>query len=634
MSEDYLVVATAGHIDHGKSALVRALTGTDPDRLKEEKARGITIELGFAHATLGATTVAFVDVPGHERFVKTMLAGVGGVDAVMLVVAADESVMPQTREHFDICRLLHLARGLVVLSKCDLVDSTTLAVAAAEVRELVAGSFLEDAPVLAVSARTGEGLEALRAALVGLSVRRGRQEEAAVRLPIDRVFTMTGFGTVVTGTLQGGALRVDDELLILPAGRPVRVRGLHLHGRAQPQVVGRHRVAVNLAGIDVAEVARGDSLVRAGVLTVTRRIDAEIEVLPSAHALRHGERVRFHCGTADVFARLVLGAESRAAAPGGRALVRLRLEAPVALTRSDRFILRSSSHAMTVAGGRVLDPDPALKAPRSLDARTRWQLLATNSEADLVALTTMVTERGAAAMAIGTLATRGGVPPPELPHVVSALTAHHQIARAGDMLVAETVVATLTKALLILVEAFHRRDPLAEGLPREEARERLFARAAPAVFELILTRLREGGELHVRDRLTSTRHQAGLSADERHVVDTLERVYREAGLTPPEPPALAAQEGLPGAAVGKLIEVMVRQKRLVRTGGLIFHPEALARLRESVRGLRPAAGQPVTIDVATFKQHYGVSRKFAIPLLEWLDRERVTRRVGDARLVL
>src|SRR5262245_36782182 len=290
-----IVVGTAGHIDHGKSALVHALTGTDPDRLKEEKARGITIDLGFAHTAIGGINFAFVDVPGHERFVKNMLAGVGGIDLVTLVVAADESVMPQTRQHFEICRLLHVPAGLVALTKADLVDEDTLEIARLEVRELVAGSFLDGAPIVPVSARTGSGLEAFRAAVIEVSGRvRDRAVDSVTRLPIDRVFSMKGFGTVVTGTLVAGQLTVDRELTLMPGARSVKVRGVQVHGEKRTEAQAGQRVAVNLGGVDVHEIARGQNLVTPGAFAESRVADAVVEVLPGAKPLRHGARVRFH----------------------------------------------------------------------------------------------------------------------------------------------------------------------------------------------------------------------------------------------------------------------------------------------------------------------------------------------------
>src|SRR5947207_15806477 len=295
-----VVVGTAGHIDHGKSALVRALTGTDPDRLKEEKARGITIDLGFAHQVIGDINFAFVDVPGHERFVKNMLAGVGGIDVVVLVVAADESVMPQTREHFDICRLLHVSAGLVALTKVDLADPEILELTRLEVRELVAGSFLEAAPIVPVSAKTGDGLDDLRAALVEVSRRTpARAGRGVTRLPIDRVFSMKGFGTVVTGTLVSGRVAVDQEFVLAPADKhaTVKVRGVQVHGQKQPAALAGNRTAVNLSGVDVADVSRGQSIVTPGAFEVTRLADATVQVLPDAKPLKHGARVRFHQGT-------------------------------------------------------------------------------------------------------------------------------------------------------------------------------------------------------------------------------------------------------------------------------------------------------------------------------------------------
>ncbi|MGH9144850.1 MAG: selenocysteine-specific translation elongation factor, partial [Vicinamibacterales bacterium] len=390
-----IVVGTAGHIDHGKSTLVLALTGTDPDRLKEEKARGITIDLGFAHLTLDDIDLAFVDVPGHERFVKNMLAGIGGIDLVVLVVAADESVMPQTREHFDICRLLHVPAGVIALTKADLVDADTLELARMELRELVAGSFLEAAPIVPVSARTGEGLDTLRAALVkGSRDASGRKAAAVTRLPIDRVFSMKGFGTVVTGTLVSGRVAADTELVVVPGGRHVKVRGVQVHGEKRAEAVAGQRTAINLGGIEVQEVARGQVLVTPGAFEETRIADATIEVLPGAKPLKHGVRVRFHQGTAEILGRVAIigpaqpalvrlgdlpgdaGAWSVLTLPaGGRGFIRLRLEAPAVLARGDRYILRAYSPPVTIAGGLILDPRPPRTAIRTVAALDRCQRL-------------------------------------------------------------------------------------------------------------------------------------------------------------------------------------------------------------------------------------------------------------------
>ncbi|HSP89793.1 MAG TPA: selenocysteine-specific translation elongation factor, partial [Vicinamibacterales bacterium] len=382
----HIVIGTAGHIDHGKSSLVLALTGTDPDRLKEEKARGITIDLGFAHWEAAGLSVAFIDVPGHERFVKNMLAGVGGLDAVMLVVAADESVMPQTREHFEICRLLQVPAGLVVLTKIDAIERGMLDLVRADVAELVAGSFLEAAPVLAVSARTGEGLDALKAALAGVgAAAAGRREDGPARLPIDRVFSMRGFGTVVTGTLVGGRLDAESAAVVLPGDQSVKVRGVQVHGARVTRAVAGQRVAVNMGGVDVGDLLRGQTLASAGAFSATRVVDVRMELLGGARALRHGARVRFHQGTSEVLGRVAVssivadgghgGGETAPATevpPGRSAYARLRLEAPVVVTRGDRFIVRAYSPPDTIGGGMVLDPQPPRGGIRTAAGRPRF----------------------------------------------------------------------------------------------------------------------------------------------------------------------------------------------------------------------------------------------------------------------
>jgi selenocysteine-specific elongation factor len=402
----HIVIGTAGHIDHGKSTLVQALTGIDPDRLKEEKARGITIDLGFAHCQIGDTRVAFVDVPGHERFVRNMLAGATGIDAVLLVVAADESVMPQTREHFAICRLLGVGTGVIALTKSDAADAETRAIARAEVADLAAGSFLERAAIVDVSARTGDGLDQLRAALIAVAANApARSTDGPMRLPIDRAFSMKGFGTVVTGTLVSGALQVDDEVDLLPAGRRVRIRGLQVHGARVRDAESGQRVAVNLDGVDTAEIERGDLLATPGVFTHTLVADVEIDVLPDTKPLTHGTRVRVHHGTREALARV--GVVDRTITPGTRAHARLRLESPLVMTRDDRFVLRAYSPMITIAGGRVLDPHPPRTALRTAAARARFTALAPESPFAAAAL--MLEESGREGLPLSALTGRLGL---------------------------------------------------------------------------------------------------------------------------------------------------------------------------------------------------------------------------------
>ena len=498
----HVVIGTAGHIDHGKSALVRALTGTDPDRLKEEKARGITIDLGFANWSDGDTQLAFVDVPGHERFVKNMLAGASGIDGVLLVIAADESVMPQTREHFDICRLLGVTSGIVALTKTDMVDRETVELVELETADLLAGSPLEDMPVVPVSARTGEGVEDVRRALLAMAGRCGaRTAGGAARLPIDRAFTVKGFGTVVTGTLVSGEVAVDDTLTVLPAGVDVKVRGLQVHGAIQSRAVAGQRVAANFSGVGVSDVTRGGTAVTPGSFEATECLDGVIDLLPSARRLRHGSRVRFHHGTCEVLGRVALGPGLAGAVagsdapdalpPGGRAFARLRLEGAAVLTRGDRFILRAYSPPLTIAGGRVLDPVPPRGGIRTASTRTRMdQLLKGMSAADTAdhdrALAVLIRERGLTGLPLTALVARAGLAPESVGEVVERLSVLGAVRRIGDRLLDVESLRDGGDRLLAMVSDFHRMHPLRDGVPREEARERVFRHAGPGIFDAVL----------------------------------------------------------------------------------------------------------------------------------------------------
>jgi len=634
-----IVIGTAGHIDHGKSALVRALTGTDPDRLKEEQARGITIDLGFAHLASDGVNLAFVDVPGHERFVKNMLAGAGGVDLAMLVVAADESVMPQTREHFQICRLLQIPAGIVVLTKADLADTDTIELAKLEIRELTAGSFLADAPLLVVSARTGHGLDELRKTLVSLAGSiRERNGEGQVRLPIDRVFSVKGFGTVVTGTLVSGTIREETELVVLPRERGVKVRGLQVHGEREAEAGPGHRVAVNLGGIEVGDIARGDTLCTRGAFEPTQRLDAVVELLSDGRSLRHGSRVRFHQGTTELLGRVAVAADQREqgtiaeVAPGKTAYVRIRLEAPAVLTRGDRFILRAYSPSVTIGGGLVLDPHPPRVGVRTTAALERFRRLDHPEGTDGIdsAVLAFVDERGESGLHVDALVSRAGLLRSGADASIERLVKDNRIVRVADLLVPPAVLQGLGERLLAALKAHHDSQPLSEGLPREEARERLFGRSSPHVFDHVLTTLAARGQIVVRDRLALAGHRVFLSGEDSRARDEMERILREAGLAPPDAATLQTLINAPAAIVDRVSGLLVRQKTLVKLDALLFHADALAQLKADVRALKPNA----RVDVPAFKERYGISRKYAIPLLEYLDRERITRRVGDARVVL
>jgi selenocysteine-specific elongation factor len=634
-----IVVGTAGHIDHGKSSLVQALTGTDPDRLKEEKARGITIDLGFAHWTSGDVHVAFVDVPGHERFVRNMLAGAGGIDAVLLVVAADESIMPQTREHFEICRLLGITRGIVALTKQDLVDEETVQLVRLEVTELLQGTALEEAQMVAVSARTGHGLDALRRALVDVARHAApRAAAGAARLPIDRAFTMKGFGTVVTGTLVSGRIRQDEDLLLLPGERAMTIRGLQVHGERRDAASAGERAAVNLGGgVDVGEVLRGQCLVTPHLFEASRVIDVHLELLASTRPLRHGARVRFHQGTAELLGRVALlpGEPVEGVPPGQAAYARIRLEAPAVLTRGDRFILRAYSPPVTIGGGVVLDPHAPRTGVRSASARERFARLApvAGDAPDDGAIALMAEERGIAGLAAAALTARAGVAPGEVGATTERLRAGGLVDAIQGMLFAPGLRTDLGVRLHTMVRDYHRAHPLSEGLAREEARERLFAHAAPVLFDQVLADLAASGGVTGRDRLVAAGHALSLSPIEANARDVIESELRDGGLKPAEPAAIAATHRIAADVRDRVLALLVRQKVAVKIEGLYFHQAALEALKDEVRALKDG-GADARVDVASFKERYGITRKFAIPLLEYLDRERVTRRAGEARIVL
>jgi selenocysteine-specific elongation factor len=634
-----LVIATAGHIDHGKSALVQALTGTDPDRLAEEKARGFTIDLGFAHLATPTARLAFVDVPGHERFVHNMLAGASGVDAVLLVIAADESVMPQTREHLAICGLLGVPTGVVAITKVDAVDCETRSVARLEAASLVSGTFLERAPVVEVSARTGEGLDDLVQALEGLvSKKPARTVAGLVRLPVDRVFTIKGFGTVVTGTLVSGRIAPEDELVLLPAGRRVKVRGVQVHGVHVAHADAGERTAVNLQGLERQQSQRGDVLAHPDAASVTRILDAEVDLLADARPLAHDRRVRFHLGTDEVGGRVSLGAH---AAGGSRMFARLRLDRPTVATRGERFVLRLPSPRSTIGGGVVLDPLPPRGATRTAAARVRFEALApgqmSESPADVArrVLSRLLDEAGAVGVPTASLTSRVGLTPAVAGEAERDTLEKGRAVRAGGRLVATQVVGWLGEALVSTLARHHCDEPLSGGMPREDARSRLPGSPDPSVFELVVEGLRQSGRVVGGERLSLATDADAASADgEAALLRKVEDAARTSGLKATTAAQLAGETGIPAANVGRLVGRLAREQKLVRLGDLIFHREALDALTADLRRLAAETSSDVQIDVGWFKERYGLTRKFAIPLLEHLDRQRVTRRVGDARVIV
>src|SRR5689334_7299495 len=629
-----LIVGTAGHIDHGKSALVRALTGTDPDRLPEEKRRGITIDLGFADLELGDLRIGFVDVPGHERFVKNMLAGAHGIDLLALVIAADEGVMPQTREHFDICRLLGVSNGLVVITKTDLVDEEMLALVEDDARGLIAGSFLENAPLVSVSSRTGAGMDQLKSRLVELGKNvPPRSRDFTTRLPIDRAFSMKGFGAVVTGTLISGQIREGDELGLLPLNVNVRVRGLQVHNKSVTEAHAGQRTAVNLAGIDTAQIERGMVLAPPGRLRPTQIVDVWIDVLPGAsRPVRSRSRVRFHIGATEVLGRVrVLEGSQIETGSGG--LAQLRLEAPVVAVHGDRFILRSYSPAETIAGGVIVDPFATKHRGRELDhALQLLRLLMRDERA--AKFEGFVRTAGIRGLRLAELAAATGWTD-EVLHVQKT----DSVVEVGGLFIARDSLDRLTAALIGELERYHKREPLARGMLRETLREKVFTHSAPELFNGVLARLEAAGKVvSEKDIVRSSAHSVGLSDQDVALRDRIEQIYLAAGVEAPSLDEAMTKANVTApqrAQARKLLQLLLDDRKLVRIQGEMFmHAKVIEDLKTKLLTYASQHEPDRLIDVPSFKDLAGVSRKYAIPLLEYFDREQVTRRAVDKRLIL
>lgn len=659
----HIIVGTAGHIDHGKTTLVKALTGIDADRLKEEKQRGITIDIGFADLAIGDNRFGFVDVPGHERFVKNMLAGVHGIDMVMLVIAADESVMPQTREHFDICRLLQVKSGLIALTKADLVDEELLDLARSEVEDFVRGSFLEDAPILAVSSRSGEGMEQIKSALAELASNvLPKPASSVMRLPIDRVFSIKGFGTVVTGTLITGALTVGDEVEVLPANLRTRVRNLQVHSHKTEEALAGQRTAVNLQGIGVDEVQRGSVLVQVGKLCSTSMIDVRLDLLASApHPLTHRARVRLHHGTAEILARVAFFGDlevdeatsalrqARQASPkassreivqayelqpGESRIVQLRLEEPITALPGDRFIIRSYSPMTTIGGGVVIDALPEKHRLRDKAAYTGLEKL---EKADMIEGARIYVEmKGTRAITANELSARMGVSNEQITQIATELTRQNQIlevAGAPLILISTGSYQLLTEQVIELLCQYHQKEPLLLGLSREEVRERLFGALRPEIFRSVIAHLINAGRIVAeRDLLRLASFRLELSNVEESAKQALEGTLRSHGLQATTLEETVTEINIPVDLARKLFNLLAAEQRVMRIGEFVFHTEPIEELKSRVRAQKSVSPK---MDVAIFKELTGgLTRKHAIPLLEFLDRERVTRRIGNDREIM
>jgi selenocysteine-specific elongation factor len=628
-----IIVGTAGHIDHGKSALVEALTGTHPDRLEEEKRRGITIDLGFAFLEEDRVRFGFVDVPGHERFVSNMLAGAAGLDLVLLVVAADESIKPQTREHFDICRLLGVKRGVIALTKSDLVDIDTLGLVRLEVEEYLRGTFLENAPIVAVSAKTRAGLQELKKELHRVATEvRGKDAAHHFRLPIDRAFAIKGFGSVVTGTLISGGIASGDEVELLPQQKLLRVRGVQSGGKAVERALAGQRTAVNLAGIEHTALQRGMVLATPGKFRATRRIDARLELLPSAPKLKQRTRVHVHAGTSETIAEIFIFGQSELA-PGQNALAQMRLHDQVLVLPGDRFIVRQFSPVTTIGGGTVLD---ALARRPMVRDTGRVAFLETLERGDRVEILAAMAERAPGGIGFQDIAARTAWRDDEIRDVARKLTASGRVKNVAEPLIlipAKAFEETRQK-IAARVERFHKENSLLPGISREDLRSSLGRRVRAETFRAALEELAAQKKLELQGELVKrTGSSINLDPDETRAKEQIEAAFAGAGLTVPAVKEVLGTLPVEAQRAEKILQMLLRDKNLVRiTPELIFHRDALAHLKQRLFTYKKTKGERISVPI--FKELTGISRKYAIPLLEYLDRERVTRRAGDERVIL
>jgi len=636
-----LILGTAGHIDHGKTSLVKALTGIDCDRLPEEKARGITIDIGFAALDLGDYRLGIVDVPGHERFIKNMLAGATGIDLAMLVIAADDSIMPQTREHLEILQLLGLKQGVIALTKSDLVDETTREVVELEIRELVRGTFLENATLIPASAHTGAGIAELKSAL--LDVCRKTEESTAqqwFRLAIDRSFAVQGHGTVVTGSVISGSLKVGDEVDWLPRGEKVRVRSLQNHDQSVEEVHRGQRAAINLAGVRHEEVIRGQELATSGFLVPSRVVTVRLHCLKDmSRPIKHRAPLRFHAGTSELMATVSL-LDCDTIEPGRWGLAQLFLEEPATVTWGQPFVVRESSATYTVGGGQVLQPVARKIRRRHFELLERVEMLWTGSVRDRIL--TVAWFSGFAGFTLAELVRGTGLSPAEASALVDRLRTSGDlvevpIGSARKVLLHKDMVTELEERLLTTLNALHEEFPLMSTHDRSRVQSHLDYVGDNALVHGVVERLIQRkvllGDLR---RIGRADFKPRLSNNQRKLKDKIVTAYRDAGFQPPEPASFINQAGGNAASLHDLFDVSVAEGHLVRiTDDLYLHADAEAKMRRLLtERLSPLhGGEPPSLTVAEIRDLLGTTRKYAVPLCEYLDRIGMTRREGDLRLL-
>ncbi|MBI5967888.1 MAG: selenocysteine-specific translation elongation factor [Deltaproteobacteria bacterium] len=630
-----VVLGTAGHIDHGKTSLIKALTGVDCDRLKEEKERGITIELGFTSMVLpSGLEISIVDVPGHEKFVRHMVAGATGIDLVALVIAADEGIMPQTREHLDICRLLRVKKGLIALTKIDLVEKDWLDLVREEIKEFVKGTFLEGTAILSLSSVTGEGLKEFVEEVDRLAREvEERSSEGLFRLPIDRVFTMKGFGTVVTGTVISGKVTVGDSLEVLPQGLETKVRGIQAHGKPLGSATAGLRAGVNLQGLEKAVIDRGNVLALSQTLKPTSVLDVVFQLLSSSpRPLKNRTQVRLHLGTAETMGRAIL-LDQEEIKPGEESFLQIRLEEPIVALPGDRFVMRSYSPLFTIGGGEVLDAFPSRHKRFSLQVKEEMETLQKGSEDEKLKLRLLKT--GPAGLSWAELIMRANLLPAKLKSIAERLISDGEImGYNGDRLryIHPQVMADLKRFCLDYLREFHQKNPLQPGAMKEELKTKLPPQVDARLFNHLLSTLMEEKKIAAeKETVRLISHTISLREEEKDLRKRIVLLYAKAKLQPPVVKEVASELSASENDLKPVLQLLTKEGTLVKVKeDLYFHRQALEELEgKMISFLKDHKEMSPT----QFKEISRVSRKFAIPLMEHFDAKKVTMRIGDKRVL-
>ena len=631
----HFVLGTAGHVDHGKTALIKALTGVDTDRLKEEKERGITIELGFASLNLpSGQTIGIVDVPGHEKFIKNMVAGAAGIDMVMLVIAADEGIMPQTKEHFHICSLLGITTGIVALTKIDLVEKEWLELVKSEIIEFLSGSFLENAPIVPVSAIKQEGLTDLINA-IDATIRKinEKADDGIFRLPVDRVFTMKGFGTVITGTMVSDHIKIGEEIEILPEAITTRIRGIQVHNQTVEDAWAGQRTAINLQGVEKSTIERGNVLVRPKTVWASKRLDVFVEFLASnSKNLKNRALVRLHTGTSEIIARIIL-LDKDDLAPGQKAFAQLVLESADVIVAGDRFVLRSYSPVTTIGGGQIIDPLPLKHKRQNEKIIADLNILQSGSLPERISV--IMERTGFSGINLRGLTFRLGVNTKKILEALESLFSGKKalLLDSEDTTVISAYSYNQLEELIVKnLTTYHKKNPLHEGISKEQLKETLGRAISAKLFNLALRSLgKKETIVSDKDNVRLTGHQVQLAGDLDSLRHDITRIYTEAGLTPPSLTDVVSEFNDQKAKAQSIIKLMLKDGDLIKINEeLCFANDVLAKLREDYKGMLIKDGKATP---ATFKDLTNLSRKYIIPLMEYFDVNKLTVRVGDHRII-